>query len=98
MSKLERVRTSSRELERVQDNVDRALSHTGEKTIIPNVSLSHLSTNRISHTLGRKLIGWNTSRLRGNSIIWDSQDNNLSPDKTLFLECSVDVIADIEVY
>ncbi len=66
--------------------------------ILTRVSLVAGSTNVVSHLLGRKLLGWNVIRLRGEATVWDDQDNNLSPNLTLLLLTSADVVVDLEVF
>lgn len=66
---------------------------TSHATIIQNVVLS--SSSVINHTLGRNLIGYQVIRQRGAASIYDRQDTNLSPDKTLLLTSSSGVSVDI---
>ena len=61
--------------------------------ILSNIVLS--SSSVISHTLGRELSGWHIVRQRGSATIYDRQDTNLNPDKTLLLSASSGVRVDI---
>jgi hypothetical protein len=65
--------------------------------ILQNVALA-AGTNVINHKLGRKLQGWKPTRLRSSAIVYDQQDSNPTPQLTLILVSSADVIADIEVF
>jgi hypothetical protein len=54
--------------------------------------------NVVNHTLGAKLQGWNTVRLRAAATIYDTQDGNPHPELTLWLEASTAVVVDLEVF
>lgn len=91
-----------RVIKEIQDNIEETISSIVKNTrldsqIIPNIALVSGQTNKVSHQLGRRLAGYNL-RLRGQSIVWDEQATNLSPHLYLYLKCSADVTADIEVY
>lgn len=64
---------------------------------LTGVVLDSASTTIVSHKLGRRLTGWKVVRLRADSRVWDDQDSNPSPDRTLWLKCSADVTVDLEV-
>lgn len=61
--------------------------------ILEGVILS--SSSVVNHTLGRKLQGWHVIRQRGSGTIYDRQDINLSPEKTLLLSASSGMSVDI---
>lgn len=87
----------------LQNNISDSLNPMAAKVqndsvILINQSLLAGKNNVINTTLGRKLIGYNVIRLRGNAVIWDTQDNNTSPNLTLWLSCSTNVVIDIEVF
>ncbi len=69
-----------------------------DSLVLQNISLKTGQTNIINHLLGRRLLGWEISRQRSKAQIWDNQDNNLSPQLTLFLDVSNDVIVDLVVF
>lgn len=54
--------------------------------------------NIINHRLGRNLVGWIITRLRGPASIYDTQDSNPNQSQTLYLNSSATVIADIFVF
>lgn len=88
---------------RFQDNVAAAISTLPETEIIQgrivkNVELLAASTVKVSHKLGRVLIGWTIVRQRASSIVWDLQDANKNPNLTLDLKCSADCTVDIWVF
>lgn len=64
-----------------------------QAVILKGVVLS--SSGVINHTLGRKLVGWHIIRQRGDATVYDSQDTNSFPDKTLLLRASSGVSVDI---
>lgn len=55
-------------------------------------------TNSINHKLGRKLIGWVPVRVRASATLFDTQDSNQTPQLTLQLTASADVVVDIWVF
>jgi hypothetical protein len=61
--------------------------------IVKNVILS--SSCVVNHGLGRTLQGWEIVRLRGSATVYDNQNANTTPDKTLLLIASSGVSADI---
>lgn len=61
--------------------------------ILKGIVLS--SSSVINHTLGRKLQGWQVVRQRGDASIYDRQDINSFPDRTLLLTASSGVSVDI---
>ena len=61
--------------------------------ILKNVVLS--SSGVISHTLGRRLLGWHIIRQRGDANIYDTQDTHGFPDRPLLLRASSGVSVDI---
>lgn len=69
-----------------------------DSNIISNVSLKTGQINIVNHRLDRKLLGWEIVRLRSEADIWDSQDQNASPNLTLLLNCSADCVVDILVF
>lgn len=68
-----------------------------QSLILKNVALIN-GTTVINHLLGRKLQGWKPVRLRALASIYDTQDSNQTPDKTLVLVSNAAVVADIEVF
>jgi len=102
-SRFKKLETADTMISRIQDNVEQAIKQLPTTEIIQgrlliNVSLVSGSINFVDHKLGRKLIGWKITRIRANSIIWDSQDTNVSPDKLLSLNCNNNVTVDIWVF
>lgn len=101
-SSLQRVQSQNRELNQVQDHLQRSLSPLlgnsalyGE--LINSVKLVS-GANRVDHKLGRKLQGWTIVRQRAQAQVWDSQDSNLTPELNLTLSASAPVTVDLYVF
>ena len=83
----------------ISDTTDNMVTRTQNNSIIlENISLVAGKKNIINHKLGRKLQGWQLSRVRSEARVWDTQDSNPSPNLTLWLHAGIDVSVDIEVY
>lgn len=65
--------------------------------ILKSVSLAS-GSNSINHLLDRTLQGWFVIRQRSSATVYDTQDANLTPDKTLQLTASAAVVVDIQVF
>lgn len=66
--------------------------------ILKNVSLVS-GANIINHKLGRSLQGWYPTRFHGSfAEIYDTQDTNQTPQLTLNLNASANVIIDLVVF
>lgn len=77
--------------------IDPVLNNPANQSqIISNVVLS--SSSVINHGLGRKLQGWAIVRKRGNANIFDYQDTNARPEKTLLLNSSSGISVDVLVF
>lgn len=65
--------------------------------ILEGVALT-TGSNTISHGLGRNLQGWFTVRVRSSATFYDTQDTNTTPQNTLVLVASADVVVNLYVY
>jgi hypothetical protein len=65
--------------------------------LLQNIVLK-TGTNVINHKLGRKLIGWQTTRVRQPVGLHDEQDTNQTPQLTLVLVSDADVTIDLVVF
>lgn len=54
--------------------------------------------NVVNHLLGRRLVGWTLVRQRAAASIYDTQDANQTPQLTLQLTSSANVVVDILVF
>lgn len=68
-----------------------------QSIILRNITLV-AGSNQVNHLLGRRLQGWRIVRLRASATIYDTQDTNKIPDKTLTLVASAGCNVDIEVF
>lgn len=98
----ETVKLDDGPLARLQDRVRKVLDVVTKKPaldhlIVENVALSS-GANRVSHGLGRPLLGWTICRLRGAATVYDQQDTNKSPELFLDLQASAPVLADFLVW
>lgn len=72
-------------------------SPANQSIILQDLKLT-TGTNIISHRLGRKLAGWNPTRVRAAATFYDNQDSNSTPELTLILVSSANVSIDLEVF
>ncbi len=97
-----RVQTESREVNQLQSNIIASLQPIINNSLLAGNILSKVSLssgdNIINHGLNRQLQGWSIVRKRANSNIFDKQDSNSTPDKTLVLNASSAVIVEIYVF
>jgi hypothetical protein len=103
MNALALVQTNDRNINQLQQNVAQAInpiiqSAPNNSNILTGVKLS-AGNNTISHGLGRTLQGWIPVRYHGSwAQIYDNQDSNPNPSKTLILNASAAVTVDLEVF
>jgi len=93
------VQTEDRNINQLQRNIANALNPvlanpTVSGTIIENVELA-VGSNIVDHKLGRKLQGWVIVRKRAAADIYDTQDTNTQPTRTLLLVSDAEVMVDI---
>jgi hypothetical protein len=103
LRRFQSVNTQDRVLQRIQANVSDVLdplakSPTADALLLEGVELKSGKTNHVPHKLGRKLVGWHPARVRAQATLWDSQDSNASPERTIDLHTSADVTADLVVF
>lgn len=65
---------------------------------LTSVALLTGVTNNINHMLSRNLQGWFLIRKRGAADIYDTQDTNPQPSRTLQLITDADVTVDLVVF
>lgn len=97
-----KIPSGDRVLDQVQEGVAQALNPlasnpSNDKTLLASVNLA-VGLNLVAHTLGRKLTGWTVVRQRAQAQLWDSQDSASAPEKFLYLNASVAVTVDLEVF
>lgn len=87
----------------LQDNIENSITPLVDKTqndsqVLTNINLIQGQNNIINHTLARSLIGYYIILKSAQADIWDTQQNNLSPDLTLWLSTSSDVLVNLIVF
>lgn len=92
-----------KETKQLQENINNVLTPVLNCPLIDGVLVKDIClqagvSNEISHKLGRKPIGWLVVRQRRDSRIWDLQDTNPQPSKSLSIACSHDVQIDIWIF
>ena len=65
--------------------------------LLQKVSLK-AGSNTINHGLASTLQGWYLTRIRASATVYDTQDSNPIPSKTLLLTASAPAIVDIFVF
>lgn len=70
---------------------------TVNNIVLKSITLT-TGTNVINHKLGRVLQGWKPTRIRASATFYDLQDSNQTPQLTLILVSSANVIIDLEVF
>jgi len=103
LTNLKKIGSSSSDLQKVQQNIENAISPIIRKEIIDGVLLKNVClepsvSNEVKHSLGRKPLGWIIVRKRADARIWDVQDFNRNPTKTLSLAVSHSVQVDIWIF
>ena len=91
-----------RVVNQLQGNIETSVSSMvvkvqNDSEILTNVRLTAGQNNIINHTLRRPLIKWSIIRIRSQARIWDDQDNNPSPELSVWLHTDTNVTVDIEV-
>lgn len=66
-------------------------------TLLPGIKLL-AGSNTVNHLLSRKLQGWTIVRINAPSTVYDAQDGNASPEKTLILVASAPCTVTLSVF
>lgn len=103
VKKFKKLNTSDKDLNQVQENVEQFSKYVLNFTpldgvLIKDVCLQAGVSNEIKHKLGRKPLGWFIVRKRQDARIWDLQDTNPQPTKSLSIACSHAVQIDIWIF
>lgn len=103
LTNLKKVGLKDPESQKLQQNVENAIEPIIRKEIIDGVLIKDVClragiSNEVKHALGRIPQGWIVVRKRADARIWDIQDHNRNPSKTLALTCSHDVKIDLWIF
>lgn len=102
-SSISKVQTTDKDINQLQSNIIPRLNSLLSLpllggSLLTDVALS-LGANAINHGLNRALQGWFPVRFHGAwAQIYDNQDSNTSPTKTLALNASAAVTVDLWVF
>ena len=96
------VNSKNDDLNAVQLNLKTALDPIIKNALVGGTTLTSIAlkagANIVAHGLGRTLQGWMIVRKRASADIYDTQDQNGSPQTTLLLTATAPVTVDIYVY
>ncbi len=102
LSSFTRLQTNDRTFSQLQDNIGNSINPILLNKVLNGVILQGVvlasGTNTINHTLGRPLIGWFPVRIRQSVTLYDTQDTNPLPAKTLLLNASATGSVDLYVF
>lgn len=98
----QKLTTTDRVVNQIQDNLGRTLNPLTNQplnsgNILTSVTLV-TGANSINHKLGRPLVGWFVTRIRASATLYDTQDTNKTPNLTLNLVSSANVVVDLFVF
>lgn len=102
MEPWKRIGSEDPVIEELQDNAEPIMRQVEKAFLLDGVlkkrqSLTTAPTS-INHGLGRAPIGFIVVRRRANANVWDLQDDNTRPTKTLTLISSADVEVDLWIF
>lgn len=103
IGKIASVQTDDRNFQQYQQNVQRTMNPILNNPILDGIILERVvlatGDNFVSHTLGRRLLGWIPVRRRAAATLFDKQDTNPNiVDTTLVLNASAPVTVDLYVF
>lgn len=97
-----RVQTQDRNINQLQSNILTQLNAIVKNPLINGNILTEQAlltgSNTLNHGLNRTIQGWFIVRLRSSASIFDTQDSNPTPNLTLLLTSSANVVADVFVF
>ena len=95
-----------RDAQRLQDTIEPVAQQIDSVPLLRGVLLKNQTIagtlaqdfTDIHHGLGRPVLGWVIVRRRSSSTVYDEQDDNPAPAKTLRLNASSSVVVDLWVF
>jgi hypothetical protein len=96
-----RVTTEDEVLEQLQDNAEPIMRQVEKAFSLDGVLLKKQTINGVTfvnHGLGRAPKGYIVVRRRADVTVFDEQDGNKNPAKTLKLSTAASVVADLWVF
>lgn len=102
LNSIAQVQGPDRLMNQMQQNIITAVNPVLANPLVNGTILVGIvlltGTNIVSHTLGRTLQGWFLVRQRSSASLYDTQDTNTTPSRTLVLVTSANVTVDIYVF
>lgn len=102
MQSIAQVQSDDRNMNQLQQNISTAVTPLLRNPVLNGIILDNVSlvmgANSVQHKLNRKLQGWVLVRVRNDATIYDTQDSNPTPEVTLHLVASADVIVNLYVF
>jgi hypothetical protein len=99
---MEKIQTADPNLQKIQDNVSKALARIERKewmggVILRGVELTGGTDTAVDHGLGREPLGWMVVDANAAATYYQGSTTNAHPDRTLFLRASATVTVDLWV-
>src|SRR6266567_4865548 len=97
------IRSEDREINQLQENI-RAFSKpivdatNLDRKVLISIILTAGKINKVPHTLGYNLSGWQVVTQSFPCHVWSGQNVNPSANLFLYLYTSADTVADLEVF
>lgn len=103
LTSFRKVRTANTELDQLQSNSEAVFKDIVRRLVLDgqllkDISLTTGQTNSVDHKLQRKLVGYFLVGNSANSVVYDSQASNQTPDLTLNLLCSANTTVSLWVF
>jgi len=100
---MKKVRASDPATRQLQDAVSEVLQPLTEVEILDGILIERVyiptgAVKIIDHKLDRALRGWIVVGQNANAVLWDSQDSNRIPYKTLRLNSSANVTVSLWLF
>lgn len=101
MAVLKRINTEDKNLNQVQENVDKVLDGINSNPLLggrirENISLSTGVAHQLEHGLNRKPIGYFIIKKNAEADVWDTVSS--MPAKTIILTSSANVVISIYIF
>jgi hypothetical protein len=99
IKRIAQVQSEDRVISQLQQNITASVNPILDNQLIDGVLLQGVNlsvgTTTVNHKLSRKLVGWFLTRKRALANVYDTQDSNSIPDRTLDLVSDAAVTVDI---
>jgi len=101
MAVLKRINTEDKNLNQVQENVDKVLDGINQNPLLggrikQDVVLKELEPFELEHGMNRQVIGYFIIKKSGEADVWDTKSN--IPSKTLILTSTKNVVISLYIF